>query len=300
MAPLPPRIANLNRLPPSPPRNPFQSLNPAPHAEADLVLDAALARQLELWTNVDFTFDDGDMTHGGTFGSRAPTDASRMSPLKEEEDKEMGLEEIFQGKVKQRNMNRNLLMDEMEQREIANGTPQQEGPWWTGLPKNQQRNSAPPPQPIHNPPPSISLPAPIPSLPFPPDPNMQAQTVALANDPNFAAFVAAFSAAAALQQQQQNSTQTPTPQTAHASSSRLPSTRRESSSQPSSSKRPSVVIHQSAAPTPEEEDSPPGKKAKMMGPDGIMIDAVQVGDEIITIEEEYVAAAGHQQFVRSS
>jgi hypothetical protein len=139
---LPDHIANLNSYsPPSPPPNPFPNL--FRHAgtshnqgdnqqqsgsgyhqqqnDVDLSLDAQLARQLELWTNTDFTFDD-DI---GPFPGLEEFDVEGQKEKQDAQNEdEMDMRELFEGKVRGMKGNKNVLMDrrremEMEQQEKA-------------------------------------------------------------------------------------------------------------------------------------------------------------------------------------
>lgn len=137
---LPDHIANLNSYsPPSPPSNPFPNLyghagsshtqgDNQHHTETayhqqqndvDLSLDAQLARQLELWTNTDFTFEDDIGPFPGLEEFDVEGQKEKQDPQNEDE---MDMRELFEGKVRGMKGNKNVLMDrrremEMEQQE---------------------------------------------------------------------------------------------------------------------------------------------------------------------------------------
>ncbi|KAJ9112570.1 hypothetical protein QFC19_000587 [Naganishia cerealis] len=139
---LPDHIANLNSYSPtSPPPNPFpnifgfggssgtqngeQSGSYQNHSEVDSSLDAQLARQLELWTNTDFTFDDDIGPFPGLEEFDVGGEASDKNAEKDkntQNEDEMDMREMFEGKVRGMKGNKNVLLDrrremEMEQQE---------------------------------------------------------------------------------------------------------------------------------------------------------------------------------------
>ncbi|KAJ9123142.1 hypothetical protein QFC22_001335 [Naganishia vaughanmartiniae] len=139
---LPDHIANLNSYsPPSPPPHPFPNLFGAGGTsqpqngeqsgsyqnEVDSSLDAQLARQLALWTNTDFTFDDDIGPFPGLEEFDVGGEESNKHAEKEKDQQnedEMDMREMFEGKVRGMKGSKNVLMDrrremEMEQQEKA-------------------------------------------------------------------------------------------------------------------------------------------------------------------------------------
>ncbi|GHJ86217.1 hypothetical protein NliqN6_2619 [Naganishia liquefaciens] len=141
---LPDHIANLNSYsPPSPPQHPFpnifgldgshsqnqnidqQGLGPAyqTQSDADAHVDALLARQLELWTHTDFTFDedigpfpgldDFDDACGGS--AKATAEKEQKDAVNEDE---MDMRDVFEGKVRGMKDSKNVLLDRRREMEL--------------------------------------------------------------------------------------------------------------------------------------------------------------------------------------
>ncbi|KAJ9107614.1 hypothetical protein QFC21_001073 [Naganishia friedmannii] len=139
---LPDHIANLNSYsPPSPPPHPFPNLfgssgpsqaqngeqSGSYQNEVDSSLDAQLAHQLALWTNTDFTFNDDIGPFPGLEEFDVGGEEIKQNAEKEKDQQnedEMDMREMFEGKVRGMKGSKNVLMDrrremEMEQQEKA-------------------------------------------------------------------------------------------------------------------------------------------------------------------------------------
>jgi hypothetical protein len=139
---LPDHIANLNSYsPPSPNQHPFpnifglggqQSQNQnidrsgsGYHAQSDVDahVDALLARQLELWTNTDFTVDEDigpfpglDEFDDGCEGSFKNTAEKEQKDAQNED--EMDMRDVFEGKVRGMKGSKNVLLDRRREMEM--------------------------------------------------------------------------------------------------------------------------------------------------------------------------------------
>lgn len=133
---LPDHIANLNSYsPPSPPSHPFPNVfgssgstqnQNGEHSgsyqnEVDSSLDAQLARQLALWTNTDFTFDDDIGPFPGLEEFDVGGEENHKHAEKEKDQQnedEMDMREMFEGKVRGMKGSKNVLMDRRREMEM--------------------------------------------------------------------------------------------------------------------------------------------------------------------------------------